>query len=207
MALYGWEPALMPSNVETNVPEVNELANTIKKQWEEIAAALCQSKSQLTEGQNMEVPISFEVGEEAWLDAKNVNLKTKSNKLTEHCLGPFEIVERISDQAYCLELPTTMRMHDVFYVGLLSKVKRNELQAWENWPPPITVDGEEEYKVEGIMDSRESKGRWEYLIKWKGYGPEESTWEPKANLKNAAKHLEKYEIFLRQKSLDAAKGL
>jgi hypothetical protein len=52
-----------------------------------------------------------------------------------------------------------MRIHNVFYVGLLSKVKRNKLQAWENRPPPITVDGEEEYKVEGIMDSWETKGK------------------------------------------------
>ncbi|CEL52804.1 hypothetical protein RSOLAG1IB_11149 [Rhizoctonia solani AG-1 IB] len=207
MALYGWQPTLTPSNVETNVLEANDLANTIKKQWEEVAAALHQSKSQLVEGQNQEVPISFEVGEEAWLDAKNVNLKTKSNKLTERCLGPFKIIETISDWAYRLELLGTMKVHDVFYVGLLSKVKQNKLQAWENRPPPITVDGEEEYKVEGIMDSRESKGKWEYLIKWKGYGPEESTWEPKANLKNAAKHLKKYKKILRQKSLDAAKGL
>jgi hypothetical protein len=157
--------------------------------------------------QDQEVPVTFEIREEAWLDAKNVNLKTKSDKLTERRLGPFKVIEKILDRAYRLELPKTMRIHDVFYVGLLSKVKRNELQAWENRPPPITVDGEEEYKVKGIMDSRENKGNWEYLVKWKGYGPEESTWEPKSNLKNAAKHLKKYEKLLRQKSLDAAKGL
>ncbi|CEL63612.1 hypothetical protein RSOLAG1IB_10895 [Rhizoctonia solani AG-1 IB] len=86
-----------------------------------------------------------------------------------------------------------MRVHNIFYVGLLSKVKHNELQAWENQPLPITVDREEEYKVEGIMDSQETKGKWEYLIKCKGYGPKEFTWEPKANLKNMAKHLKKYE--------------
>ncbi|CCO37622.1 Retrotransposable element Tf2 155 kDa protein type 3 [Rhizoctonia solani AG-1 IB] len=64
MALYGWQPALTPSNVETNVPEANELANTIKKQWEEVASALQQSKARLVEGQIAEVPISFEIGEE-----------------------------------------------------------------------------------------------------------------------------------------------
>ncbi|CCO35741.1 Retrotransposable element Tf2 155 kDa protein type 1 [Rhizoctonia solani AG-1 IB] len=207
MALYGWQPTLTPSNVETNVPEANELANSIAKQWEEVASALRQSKARLIEGQATEVPLSFETGEEAWLDAKNVNLKTKSNKLTERRLGPFKVIEKISNRAYRLELPETMKIHNVFYVGLLSKVKCNKFQAWENRPPPITVDGEEEYKVKGIMDSRESKGKWEYLVKWKGYGPEESTWEPKENLKNAAKHLKKYEKILRQKSLDAAKGL
>ncbi|CCO35809.1 Retrotransposable element Tf2 155 kDa protein type 2 [Rhizoctonia solani AG-1 IB] len=189
MALYRWQPALTPSKVETNVPEANDLANTIEKQWEEIAAALRQSKSRLVGAQDQEVPMTFEVGEEVWLNAKNVNLKTKSDKLTERRLGPFKVIEKISDRAYQLELPTTMRIHDVFYAST------------------ITVDGEEEYEVEGIMDSRETKGKWEYLIKWKGYGPEESTWEPKANLKNAAKHLKKYEKILGQKSLDAAKGL
>ncbi|CCO36163.1 hypothetical protein RSOLAG1IB_12099 [Rhizoctonia solani AG-1 IB] len=74
-------------------------------------------------------------------------------------------------------------------------------------PPPITVDSKEEYKVEGIMDSRETRGKWEYLVKWKGHKPEESMWEPKANLKNAAEHLKDYKKILRQKSLDTAKGL
>jgi hypothetical protein len=69
------------------------------------------------------------------------------------------------------------------------------------------VDGEEEYKVEGIMDLKEEKGKWFYLVKWKGYGLEESTWDPKTNLKNAAKHLKNYKRTLRKKSLDAAKNL
>ncbi|CEL61536.1 hypothetical protein RSOLAG1IB_10109 [Rhizoctonia solani AG-1 IB] len=189
MALYSWQPTLTPSNIATNVPEANELVDNIQKQWEEIAAALRQSKLQWIEGQNTEVPISFEVGEEAWLDAKNISLKTKSGGLTKCCLRPFKVTKIISNCACCLELPKTMRVHNVFYVGLLSKVKHNKLQAWENQPPPITVAREEEYEVKGIMDSQETKGKWEYLIKWKGYGPEESTWEPKANLKNAAKHL------------------
>ncbi|CCO31297.1 hypothetical protein RSOLAG1IB_12227 [Rhizoctonia solani AG-1 IB] len=147
MALYGWQPALTPSNVAANVPEANNLADAIQKQWEEVASALRQSKARLTQGKDTEIPLSFEVGEDAWLDAKNINLKTKSNKLTECCLGPFTVTEKISDQAYCLELPKTMRVNDVFYIGLLSKVKCNELKAWENRPPPITVDEEEEYKV------------------------------------------------------------
>ncbi|CCO34623.1 hypothetical protein RSOLAG1IB_09414 [Rhizoctonia solani AG-1 IB] len=207
MALYGWQPTLTPSNVATDVLEANKLANTIQKQWEEVAATLHQSKSQLVEGQDTEVTISLEIREEAWLDTKNINLKTKSNKLTEQRLGPFKVMEKISDCAYRIELPKTLKIHNVFYVGLLSKVKHNELQARENCPPPITVNGEEEYKVEGIMHSKEDKGKWYYLVKWKGYQPEESTWEPKENLKNAAKHLKNYKKILRSKSLDAAKGL
>jgi hypothetical protein len=101
-----------------------------------------------------------------------------------------------------------MRIQDVFYVGLLSKVKKDKTRKWENRPPPITVDREEEYIVKGIMDSRETKkGKWEYLVKWKGYGPEESTWEPRENFKNARKFLLEYKKSLKKKALDAAKAL
>ncbi|KAF8751856.1 reverse transcriptase [Rhizoctonia solani] len=72
-----------------------------------------------------------------------------------------------------------MRIHNVFYVGLLSKVKRDDKHAFKNRPPPVTVDGEEEYKVKGITDMEERDGKWFFRVKWKGYGSEENTWEPR----------------------------
>jgi hypothetical protein len=80
--------------------------------------------------------------------------------------------------------------------------------TWENRPPPITIDGEEEYIVEGIMDLRKTKGgEWGYLVKWKGYGLEESIWEPGETLKNAQKPLLEYRKSLKKKALDATKAL
>ncbi|KAF8748827.1 hypothetical protein RHS01_10503 [Rhizoctonia solani] len=205
-ALYGWEPTLTPSNVPTDVPEANDLAQTMENQWKEVESALRQSKSRMTAGEEGS-PLTFELGEEAWLDAKNINLKTLSPKLTEQRLGPFKVIEKISDRAYRLELPPTMRIHNVFYIGLLSKVKRDKKRAFENRPPPITVDGEEEYEVEGITDAEEQNGKWFFRVKWKGYGSEENTWEPRENLKNAEKFLEKYEKEMKRKALGAAKAL
>ncbi|KAF8755917.1 Chromo (CHRromatin Organization MOdifier) domain [Rhizoctonia solani] len=169
-ALYGWEPTLTPCNIPTDVLEANDHAQTMETQWKEVESALQQSKQCMVTGEEGS-PIEFEIGEEAWLDAKNVNLKTLSPKLTEQHLGPFKVIEKISNQAYCLELLSTMQIHNVFYVGLLSKVKRDRKCAFDNHPPPVTVDGEEEYKVEGITDAEERNGKWFFQVKWKGYGP------------------------------------
>ncbi|KAF8753814.1 reverse transcriptase [Rhizoctonia solani] len=185
-ALYGWEPSLTPSNVPTDVPEADNLATQMEEQWQEIEAALWQSKTRMVAG---------EVGEP--LDPK----------LTKQRLGPFKVTGKISDRAYRLELLPTMRIHNVFYVGLLSKVKRDKKRNFENRPPPVTVDGEEEYEVEGITDMEERNGKWFFRVKWKGYGSEENTWEPRENLKNAKKILEKFEKEMKKKALGAAKAL
>ncbi len=47
------------------------------------------------------------------------------------------------------------------------------------------MSGEEEYEVEALLDSKKGVGRGGttlYLVKWKGYGHDSNTWEPRSNL-------------------------
>ena len=43
-------------------------------------------------------------------------------------------------------------------------------------PPPVEVDGEEEYQVSSVEDSRVYRSQLQYLIRWMGY--DSLTWEP-----------------------------
>src|SRR6266446_4348617 len=52
-------------------------------------------------------------------------------------------------------------------------------------PPPELIDGEEEYVVEEIQDSRMFRRRLQYLVKWEGYGTEGNTWEYTEHVNNA----------------------
>ena len=60
-------------------------------------------------------------------------------------------------------------------------------------PPPDLIDGEDEYKVEKIIDAKtRGRGRKMYfLVKWKGYPTSDNSWEPKENV-HAKELIEEY---------------
>ncbi|QRW21152.1 Transposon Tf2-7 polyprotein [Rhizoctonia solani] len=122
-------------------------------------------------------------------------------------LGPFEITEKISSHAYRLKLPDTLKIHVVFYIGLLSKAHKSPSQPFPEKPPLETIEGEEEYKVEQIIDSKQQQGKWFYLIKWKGYGPEDNSWEPDELLEHSQEEIKRFNQARLRKACDAAKSL
>jgi len=50
-------------------------------------------------------------------------------------------------------------------------------------PPPIVVDGELEWEVEEVLDSRWHWRRFQFLIKWKGFSREHNSWEVASDVK------------------------
>ena len=103
-------------------------------------------------------------------------------------MGPFPIEEVVGQGklAYRLLLPPQMRIHPVFHVSLLEPYWENRFAGRiQEPPPPDEIEGELEYEVKEILDSKFVRGRLKYLVEWEGYGPEERTWEPAENIQHA----------------------
>ncbi|KAK6213447.1 reverse transcriptase domain protein [Colletotrichum tabaci] len=131
---------------------------------------------------------SFEEGDSAYLIRRNIKTKRPSDKLDYKKLGPFEIIQKISDVNFKLKLPDTMKVHPVFHIALLEPAPRGS-----HTEDCIIVETHEpEYEVERIIDHRNENGHDEYLIKWKGYGHEDNSWEPVRNLQHSPQLLQEY---------------
>ena len=94
------------------------------------------------------------------------------------------MLHSIEKQAYKLELPKKLRIHDVFHMSLLEQdtIRKRRVDD-DNTVELDAGDDSRKYEVEAIWDNaiyaRESKsghllGLY-YLFLWKGYPKEENT--------------------------------
>jgi hypothetical protein len=121
-------------------------------------------------------------GDQLWLEGKNLRINQPTAKLVPRRHGPFKITQVMSAVNYRLELPMQWSIHPVFHIDLLTPYKETIMHG-PNFtrPTPELIDGEEEYSVEKILDSRHfgRRRRLQYLVKWEGYPDVENMWVDK----------------------------
>jgi hypothetical protein len=97
-----------------------------------------------------------------------------------------------------------MKIHDVFHTSLLKPYKHDPLRT-DGEMPPLIIDGQEEFEVEALIgrrskvtgtkkakhspNGRKKTTRWEYLVSWKGYGPEHNEYVPETELLRHCKQM------------------
>jgi len=191
----GFEPHQPPSKVEA----VNEFTDRMKNTLEEAKSALAKAKDDMARYYNQrrtQAPI-FKPGDRVYLDASDIHTTRPSKKLSHRCLGPYQVERRVGMNAYRLLLPASMkRLHPVFNVIKLTLAPEDPIpgRIAPPPPPPELVDGEEEYLVEEVINSRMFRKRLQYLVKWEGYNVEHNTWEYAENLDNAQDAIAEFHI-------------
>jgi hypothetical protein len=215
MLNYGQDP-LLPASLATPqscpVPAVEnltkDLSHLIRVAKDNILEAQLRQKKYADQGRR---ELSFEVGEEVWLSTRYLSQSVLKNlpsrKLSGNFIGPFKITAIVSPVAYQLELTGKTKIYNVFHVSLLKKHQPSPPSFPDREDPPAPspelIDGSLEYEVEAIVNHRDiktrnGKFRREYLVYWKGYPPEDATFEPASNLKNAQEALKTYEDSLKE---------
>jgi hypothetical protein len=134
----------------------------------------------------------FKVGDKVYVKAAHFRTTRPSKKLSEKNLGPFEIIAQVGPASFTLRLPDQLRaVHPVFHVSQLETETPNTIpNRVQPPPPPIEVDGDIEYEVSEILDSKIDKRRkcqLLYLVRWTGYEgtDQETDWLPATELEHA----------------------
>ncbi|KAJ9516189.1 hypothetical protein QJQ45_024617 [Haematococcus lacustris] len=140
-------------------------------------------------------PVLYVVGQQVLLSTRNLALKAgAARKLLPRYIGPLLVSALVGPVAVKLVLPACMsRVHPVFHVSLLKPYKGDV----PHLPPPLEwLIDRPVYEVEQVLSHRRVRNgkAWAYLLKWKGYGVEHNTWEPRKNLTGCAELLQVYNV-------------
>jgi hypothetical protein len=97
------------------------------------------------------------------------------SKLGPKYYGPYQVVQKVGEAAYKLQLPSRARIHDVFHVSLLKKYEGPAPAAVV--PLPDILHGKVLPSPDKVLRARLNRGVWEILVKWTGRSEADTMWE------------------------------
>ena len=138
-------------------------------------------------------PPDFTLGERAYVREKYFRTRRPTKKLAEKYLGPYELIAQVGTHSFTLRLPEELRsVHPVFHVSMLEPHTPSTIPNRTEPPPaPVEVEGDLEYEIAEILDTKIDKRRrckLLYYVRWLGYEgtDEETSWLPADELGHAA---------------------
>lgn len=101
-----------------------------------------QAMKKQADGRRREV--IFEVGDRVYVKIRPYRQQTlarrANEKLSARFYGPFEVLARVGEVAYCIKLPEGTKIHNTFHVSQLKKAVGEE-QPLAEIPAQLSADG------------------------------------------------------------------
>jgi hypothetical protein len=131
---------------------------------------------------------SFAIGDKVMLSTEHWHweyMQAHSNhsaKFMPQFDGPYCVVRSYPTKSnYMLDLPNELNRFPTFHSSLLHPYHDNDSGLFPSCTlpmlgPVVTIDGEEEWTIEWILDERRRGRGYQYLVRWQGWGPEEDRW-------------------------------
>ena len=124
-------------------------------------------------------PLPYRVGDWVWVLRPKSSLSAA--KVDTWWLGPSQVLRKTGKFSYEVELRPGLR-HATHVDRMKPFVQGQAVDLFHFTSGEIPEElAPREWNVEEILDHRWTQGRPEFLTRWEGAEPEETTWEPVGN--------------------------
>ena len=162
--------------VSIEFPRLEEFLIGLQRSWEEAIKLIKKAQENMKKqfDWRRRNPQGLKIGDNVWLENKNIYSNKPSKKLVQKRYRPFRILKDIGLGVFQLELPEEWAIHNVFNKDLLTRCNKPQFkgQHMELALPPIIINEKEEYEVEEVWKHRKQDKGTQYLVYWKGCGDE-----------------------------------
>ena len=190
---HPWKEDLI---VQTDIPQVEDFLIGLQKSWEQVTKAMEEAKKNMKKQFNKKRrnPQGLKVGDNVWLENKNIHLNWPSKKLDNKRYGSFRISKDINSGAFQLELLKGWIIYNIFNENILTWCVelKFEGQHKEPVPLPTIINEEEEYKIEEVRKYQKRGRKVQYLVHWKNYRDEYDQWIAETGLPHTREAIKDY---------------
>ena len=91
--------------------------------------------------------------------------------MTEQLVGPYRVKRIFLTNTIKLELSGSIKIYSIVNVSWV-QLYRSQVEEQRKTPPkPVIIEGEEEFKVEKILNKRVVKGKKKFLVLQTSFRP------------------------------------
>jgi len=108
--------------------------------------------------------VVYEIGDQVRLSKRHFWTTRPSQKLDYKRTGPYTAGKVINKNAYKLDLPYTIRKHNIVHVSLFDRYTPPNSGQPPSEPQPTVVDDSDQWQVDRILNSKRRYRKLHYLV-------------------------------------------